>query len=299
MSSPVISLKNVTKKYGSSRGITNVTFDVAAGQVYGFLGPNGAGKTTTISLMVDLTRPTSGAISIFGLDSVGGSLQIRHRIGFLTDDMALDKSLTGWQQLEYFGNLRGRFDKKLVRELAQRLSCNLNRKIKTLSRGNRQKVGLISALMHDPELLILDEPTSGLDPIVQQEFNKIILERKATGKTAFISSHILSEVQEICDQVAFIGEGKLIAVQGLDEIAKKSAKQVRLRSNDKNLKAAIKDLAGIHDFKQAGSSMSFDFTGNINKLTTLLGNHQLMHLTIADADLETVFMKYYRKDGHV
>ncbi len=299
MSETVISLKNVTKKYGSSRGITNVSFDVAAGQVYGFLGPNGAGKTTTISLMIDLTRPTSGSMNIFGLDSTAGSLQIRHRIGFLTDDMSLDKNLSGWQQLEYFGNLRGKFDKKYVRELAQRLSCNLNRKIKTLSRGNRQKIGLISALMHDPELLILDEPTSGLDPIIQQEFNKIILERKAAGKTAFISSHILSEIQEICDQVAFIGEGKLIAVQGLDEIAKKSAKQIRLRSTDKNLKAGIKDLAGIHDFKQVGNSINFDFTGNINKLTRMLSKHELMHLTIADADLETVFMKYYRKDGHV
>ncbi len=293
MASSVISLKNVTKRYGSSRGITNATFDVDSGVVFGFLGPNGAGKSTTINLMVDLIRPSSGKISIFGLDSVGDSLQIRRKIGYLTDDMALDKGLTGWQQLEYFGNLRGDFNKKFVRELAERLNCRLNRKFKTLSRGNRQKVGLISALMHDPELLILDEPTSGLDPLVQAEFNKIILERRSSGKTTFISSHILGEVQEICDRVAFIKEGQIIAVKNLVDISQDAPSQVHIHSDDKTLATKLKKLAGVAGVRHVGNSLSCTFTGNINNLLAALGRHQLNHLTIQDADLETMFMKYY------
>lgn len=293
MSEPVISLKNVTKRYGSDRGITDVSFNVMPGQVYGFLGPNGAGKTTTISLMTDLIRPTSGKLNIFGLDSVKDSLQIRQKIGFLTDDMAMDKGLAGWQQLEYWGNLRGKFAKNHVNELAKQLSCNLNKKIKTLSRGNRQKVGLISALMHDPELLILDEPTSGLDPIIQQQFNKIILERKSRGKTAFISSHILGEVQEICDEVAFIREGKIIDVKGLNALAKSSPKQVHFKTSAKELAAKLKQLTGVNNYKHSDNGIVCTFTGDINQLLRLLSKYEVEQLTIADADLESTFMKYY------
>lgn len=293
MSSSVIGLKNVTKLYGNTRGIKNVSLDVQEGEVFGFLGPNGAGKSTTINLMVDLIRPTSGKISILGQDSVTGSLHIRQHIGYLTDDMPLDKSLTGWQQLEYFGNLRGKFDKQHVRELAKRYSSNLDKKIKTLSRGNRQKVGLISALMHEPELLILDEPTSGLDPIVQQEFNKSILERKNEGKTTFISSHILSEVQEICDRVAFIREGKIISVEKLDDLAKGSPKQIQIISKDKALLAKVKKIKGVTQANLISGVIKFNFNGDINTFIKILSTHKLTDITINDADLESVFMRYY------
>ncbi len=291
--SSVISFKNVTKSYGKSRGISNVSFDVNRGEVFGFLGPNGAGKTTSISLMVDLIRPSNGSINIFGLDSVSSSLEIHHKIGFLMDDMALDKGLTGWQQLEYFGNLRGSFNKKTVGELAKRLNCNLKVKFKALSRGNRQKVGLISALMHDPDLLILDEPTSGLDPLVQAEFNKIVLERKSHGKTAFISSHILSEVQELCDRVAFIKEGEIIGVKELEDIGKGAPSQVHIHCRDKQLPGRLKKFVGIQDLKTIGNSLNFTYTGEINNLLAALSKYKLSHLTIQDADLETMFMKYY------
>ena len=198
----VIELKNLTKNYGKNRGVSDVTLVVPEGSVFGFLGPNGAGKTTTISMLVDLIRPTSGTVKIFGQDNREHSVENRQKIGFLAGDMAMDNALTGWQQLEYLANLRGGLNRQHAGELAERLKCDLNRKFKTLSSGNRQKIGLIAALMHDPELLIFDEPTSGLDPITQAEFNKIVLEHKAAGKTAFISSHMLSEVQEICDSVA-------------------------------------------------------------------------------------------------
>ncbi|MCK9641625.1 MAG: ABC transporter ATP-binding protein [Prolixibacteraceae bacterium] len=178
MAESIIEIKNVTKMYGSTRGIVDITLDVPKGSIFGFLGPNGAGKTTTISMLVDLIKPTKGKISIFGLDSEADSYKIRQKMGFLGSDMALDGTLTGWQQVEYFGHLRGSFDKPYISELAKKLDCDLTRKIKTLSRGNRQKVGLITALMHKPELLVFDEPTSGLDPLVQDEFNQIIFEHK-------------------------------------------------------------------------------------------------------------------------
>lgn len=292
-SSLAVSFKNVTKNYGGSRGIVNVSLNVEPGEVFGFLGPNGAGKTTSISLMMDLIRPTKGTISILGLDSIDDNVEIHRRVGFLAGDIALDKGLTGWQQLEYFGNVHSNFNKKYVRELAVRLDCNLNRKFKTLSRGNKQKVGLIAALMHDPQLLVLDEPTSGLDPLVQAEFNKIILERKKLGRTAFISSHILSEVQEICDRVAFIREGRIIAIKELSAIAKDSPKQISVRTRDKTLLGHIKKLNGTQAVTATGITTSFTYTGDINGLLPIIAKHKIEHLTVQDADLETVFMKYY------
>jgi ABC-2 type transport system ATP-binding protein len=292
---PVIELKKVTKMYGSSVGIKNISLSVLPGDVFGFLGPNGAGKTTTISMLIDLIRPTSGKINLFGLDSVTNSYEIRARVGFLAGDFALDRGLSGWQQLEYFGNIRGNFDKTYVRELAERLSCNLNRKIKTLSRGNKQKIGLISALMHKPELLILDEPTDGLDPLVQAEFNKIIREHSSEGKTAFVSSHVLSEVQAICDQVAFIREGELITSRSVLELSAGLPREVQIISGDKQLKAALGKLSGFSIASHKDQAVEGSYTGDINKLLAVLAHHKINNLHVHDADLETIFMKFYEK----
>ena len=278
--------------YGNSLGIRNVSLQVEAGTIFGFLGPNGAGKTTTISLLVDLIRPTKGNLQIFGLDSQADSLAIRRRIGFLAGDFALDGNLTGWQQLTYFGNLHGGMNQERVRQLAKRLECNLSRPIKTLSRGNKQKVGLISALMHDPELLIFDEPTSGLDPLIQAEFNSIIAEHQKSGKTAFISSHVLSEVQTICNQVGFIRNGELIAVKNLDELGNSAIKHIRL-SADEKAKAAIRKMSGVKIHGQAGNTLEFTFSGDVNQLIKALSGHKVQDLTIQEADLEAIFMKYY------
>lgn len=291
---PVIKLNKATKLYGQTVGVKNVTLDVNAGTIFGFLGPNGAGKTTTISMLVDLIRPTKGSIQIFGLDSINDSLDIRKRIGFLAGDFALDGGLTGWQQLEYFGSLRGNLDKSYVHELALRLNCNLNRKFKTLSRGNRQKVGLISALMHKPELLIFDEPTSGLDPLVQEEFHKIIREHKNSGGTAFISSHLLSEVQEICDMVGFVREGSLIAVKNMADISTLAPRRVRLVCDDPGLKQKIKKLKGVDNAIETESALSFTYGGDVNPLLKLASAYKLKDLTIAEADLESAFMEFYK-----
>lgn len=289
----VISLKNVTKMYGASRGVLDVTLEVGSGTVFGFLGPNGAGKTTTINMLVDLIRPSSGTIKIFGLDAQADSLEIRRRIGFLAGDFALDENLTGWQQLEYFGNLRGGVDSKKIKTLAERLDCNLGRRIKTLSRGNRQKVGLISALMHDPELLIFDEPTSGLDPLIQAEFNKIIFEHQQKGKTTFISSHMLSEVQTLCSNLAFIKEGQLIAVKTSEELEASANKRVHVVTEDKSLLAALAKLPGITVLEREAGFIGFTLATDINPVLNLLARHKVRDVTITEADLETIFMGYY------
>lgn len=289
----VIELHKVTKLYGKSVGAKDVTLNVQPGTVFGFLGPNGAGKTTTISMMMNLIKPTSGTIKLFGRDVESHGLETRARVGYLAGDMALDRGLTGWQQLEYFGSLRGNFDKKYVHELAERLECKLNKKFKTLSRGNKQKVGLIAALMHKPELLILDEPTSGLDPLIQAEFNKIILEHKAGGGTVFISSHILSEVEEICDEVAFIRAGRIITSKPLLEITADLPRQVRIVSGDKTLAAKLKSLKGTRDLKQSGEVIRCTYAGPVEMLLKILSRHKLKDVSIQPTDLEKVFMEYY------
>lgn len=291
-----IELNGLTKTYGKARGVQNVTLSVPEGCVFGFLGPNGAGKTTTISMLINLTAPTSGTIRLFGKDAIKHGLKNRKRIGYLAGDMALDKGLTGWQQLSYIGNLRGHFDAPYVRELAKRLDSNLDRKIKTLSRGNRQKIGLIAALMHKPELLILDEPTSGLDPLVQAEFNKIILEHKAAGKTTFISSHVLSEVQELCDQIAIIREGNIVANASMEELSKTSAKHVTITTPTKPI-PYVTGLRGVESPKAQGNTLRFTYTGDINALIKHFSLKPLTNLTIEEASLEDIFMKYYEGDN--
>lgn len=295
----VIELTNLTKTYGSNRGVNDVSLNVDQGIVFGFLGPNGAGKTTTISMLVDLIRPTEGSIRILGLDSIRDSVEIRRRIGFLAGDFALDEALTGYQQLEYFGNLRGGVDKKRIRELADRFDSDLSRQIKKLSRGNRQKIGLISALMHDPELLIFDEPTSGLDPLIQAEFNSVILEHKKQGKTTFMSSHLLAEVEEICDQVGFIREGRLLAVQNIQDLQVNAPKHVKIMTLDKALLAKFKQLKGSKLLRQNDGVLEATYAGDLTVLLQLLSKYKLTDVVIQDADLEAIFMQYYQEKQDV
>lgn len=291
----VIQIDALTKTYGTSRGVTEISLSVPEGAIFGFLGPNGAGKSTTINMLLGLIHPTSGAIRIFDKPIDEQGIDIRRDVGFLPSDMALDKHLTGWQQLEYFGRLRGDFDPKYVRELAQRLDCNLSRKIRTLSRGNRQKVGLIQALMHKPKLLILDEPTSGLDPLIQAEFNEIILDHKKAGRTTFISSHVLSEIQELCDRVAFIRQGKIVANSTMDELSKAAPKQAIIVSADKKLGNALQKLRGVSNFSSKNDQYIFRFTGDSNRLIKLLSSHTLTDFSLSSNDLESTFMTYYEE----
>lgn len=289
----VIDIVGVSKIYGKSVGIENVTLSVPKGSVYGFLGPNGAGKSTTINLLLDLIRPTSGIINIFGLDVRKNGQAIRRRVGYLSSDLALDGHLTGAQQLQYFCQIHGNVDQKIVDQLVQRLGCQIDRKIKDLSRGNRQKIGLVAALMHQPELLILDEPTSGLDPLIQAEFNKLIRDHKNSGGTTFMSSHVLSEVQEICDQVAFVREGKLISEQTIEDLTKNTPRHLVLKGAKAELIAKLKKQPGISKLHQSSDKVTALFSGQMPKLLKILALHPPSDMTLAEADLETVFMSLY------
>jgi ABC-2 type transport system ATP-binding protein len=295
---PVIELTSLTKRYPAAKvdAVHDVSLKVMPGQVFGFLGPNGAGKSTTINLLIGLIRPTSGSIQMLGLDAAKEGLKIRREVGYLTGDIALDGALTGAQQLEYVARLRGKISHPYVKELAKRLDCDLKSKIKTLSRGNRQKIGLIAALMHRPQLLILDEPTSGLDPLIQIEFNKIILEHKSTGGATFISSHVLSEVQELCDQVAIVRRGKLVANKPLRDIVSAAPKHVRFTVTAGNAGEHIKGMPGVSNLQIDGKHASLRFKGNIGTLTKSLAKKPLANLTITDTDLEEIFRKYYEDD---
>lgn len=298
MAEHIIELKKLTKRYGSARGVHDINLYVESGTVFGFLGPNGAGKSTTINILLDFIRPTSGTVTLFGLNAQQASVEIHKRVGFLAGDMAMDNGLRGWQQLEYLGNLRGKFDRHYVTELAKRLDCNLDYKFKRLSRGNRQKIGLIAALMHRPELLILDEPTSGLDPLIQSEFNKIILEHKQAGGTTFISSHVLSEVQEICDTVSFIRDGKLITTEPITDIVRESPKDISVTTTNKELLNKLKKLSGFSIIDIRGNVVRGTFSGDINELIKLLSKYRVDNFSLSDVELEVAFMKYYKKGNN-
>lgn len=290
----VLKLTNVTKNYGKSRGIEHVNLEVFQGEIFGFLGPNGAGKSTTINTILDLLRATTGTITVLGMDSHKESVNVRKRIGYLSGEMTTDPSLTGKQYLEYASNLHGDVDPKLISELISRLRCETDKKIKALSRGNRQKISLVAALMHDPDLLILDEPTSGLDPLIQNEFNEIIRERSKRGKTTFMSSHVLSEVQAICDRVGFIRDGRLLHVAKLSELVDNAPRHVSVTYKENAPDTQLKSLKGIEHLKIHGKRRDFTFRGNYNELIRIIAMKQIKDLQILEPQLDELFMNYYR-----
>jgi ABC-2 type transport system ATP-binding protein len=293
----VLEFQNLTKSFGTNRGVSELSAKIDEGSVVGFLGPNGAGKSTTINMLVGFTKPTSGSATIFDKDVTKESLQIRKDIGFLTSDTSLDGGLTGWQQLEYFSYIHGNYNKPYIRDLANRLNADLTRKIKTLSRGNKQKIALIAALMHQPKLLLLDEPTSGLDPLMQSEFNKIILEHKAAGRTTFISSHVLSEVQELCDRMIFIREGKIIADKTKEELLESSPKHVAVKTKEASLVSTLKKLEGVGAVVETAEGLEFAFGGSTPNLISVLAGQSFDDLIISKNDLEDSFMGYYGTEG--
>lgn len=297
---PALCLRHVTKRFDAKHGIFNITLDVQPGEVFGFLGPNGAGKSTTINTILDLLNLNEGTITLFGLDHHTDSRTVHKRIGYVAGDMETDPSLTGKQYLEFVAHLRGNIDVITVKNLAERLRADLTTKIKHLSRGNKQKISLIAALMHDPDLLILDEPTSGLDPLIQAEFYAIIHERRARGKTSFISSHILNEIQGICDRVGFIREGKLIHVDSLDNLLAKAPQHVSVHFAADIPITTLKHIPGIHHARHSAGLVSFDFTGDTNTLLRVLAAHPVKSVTIAEPDLEKLFLQYYKPEiSHV
>ncbi len=293
----VIRTEGITKTYGRrSRGIEDVNLEVNEGEVFGFLGPNGAGKTTTIRTLLNFLHPTSGRAEVFGMDSRRESVTTRERIGNLPGEFALENRMTGERLLRFFARPRGLEDLGYAHELAGRLGADLRRPTRRLSRGNKQKIGLIQAMFHRPPLLILDEPTGGLDPLVREEFLEIIAETKAEGRTVFFSSHVLSEVERVSDRVGIIRDGRLVAVETTDALVNKPFRHVSLtfaRPVDAGPFAA---LPGVEDLKSEGASISFTLHDNLDGVIKLAAKGTLVVMTYERPSLEEIFLTYYAHD---
>jgi ABC-2 type transport system ATP-binding protein len=289
----VIVAEGLTKCYGRERGVLDLDFSVRVGEIFGYLGPNGAGKTTTIRILLDLIRPTTGRATVFGLDSRRDTLGIRRRVGYLPGELALYEHLTGFEYLSYLGSLRGGIDRRWVSELGERLSLDLSHRIRSLSHGNKQKVGLVQAFMHRPELLILDEPTQGLDPLVQQEFYRLVAEGKDQGCTVFLSSHVLPEIDRICDRAAIIREGRLVAVEDIGTMKMRSARTVEIHFGSPVPARVFAGLAGVHDVTTLGDVVRCTVIGSMDPLVKAAAGFDVVDLTSHEPGLEEVFLAYY------
>ena len=289
----IIETERLTKSYGAHRGIADVDLAVEQGEVFGFLGPNGAGKTTTIRILLDLIRPTSGRATVFGLDTTREALAIHRRIGYLPGEFALYDRLTGGQTLEYFANLHGGVDRDHQRSLIQRLDLDPSRRFREYSKGNKQKVGLVAALQHRPELLVLDEPTSGLDPLVQQAFFEILREAVGEGRTVFFSSHVLSEAEKTCDRVAIIREGKLIRVARVDALRDLAVHEVELRFVEPVPAAEFERLAGVSNVVVHDHLLRMHVNGPIAPVVKAAARFELADFVSREPSLEETFLAEY------
>jgi beta-exotoxin I transport system ATP-binding protein len=290
--SAVARAEHLTKYYGRDRGVVDLDFEVHGGEVFGFLGPNGAGKTTTIRLMLDLIRPTRGRIELFGLEP-HLDVALRRRIGYLPGDLRLYERLTARELLTYFANLRSMRGLGTTTVLADRLQLQLDRPIRALSKGNRQKVGLVQAFMHEPELLILDEPTAGLDPLVQHTFYDLIDEAKAGGATVFLSSHVLPEVQHVADRVALVRDGRLVLVAAVDDLRARALTRVAVTFATLPSSSAFAGVAGAREIERNGRTILFSLEGEADALVKALARHRVVALDSHEADLEDIFLALY------
>jgi ABC-2 type transport system ATP-binding protein len=298
MNDIVIRTEELTKSYGRHRGVTGVNLDIRHGEVFGYLGPNGAGKTTTIRTLLDFIHPTRGRASIFGLDSHQGSLAIRQRVGYLPGELVLYENMTGAEVLRYLGNLRGGVVWPRVQELSKRLDSDLNRPVRTLSHGNRQKIGLIAAFMQQPELLMLDEPTLGLDPLVQQAFYGLLTEAKAEGRTVFLSSHILPEVERVCDRVGIIREGKIIAVEDVAALKARALRRLEIHFAQPVPSEAFASVTGVRDLTVEDSILRCTIMGSLDALIKAAAQFEVVNVISHEPSLEEIFLAYYGGESH-
>jgi len=292
----VIRTRNLTKYYGKSRGIVDVNLEVRKGEVFGFLGPNGAGKSTTIRTLLDYIRPTSGSAMVNGMDPNREGAKVRRSVGYIPSDFSTYSSLTGMDYLRTLLRMMGHKGPDRIEELASRLQLDLSRKIKEFSRGNRQKIGIVSCFMHSPDLVIMDEPTTGLDPLMQQEFYKIVLEEKGRGKTVFLSSHILNEVEAICDRVGIIKEGKLIIVEKMSNFKAKTGKIMSVtfeRDIPPEVFSRLKGVTEVHRDPDDGNSLTMTVASDIDGVIKELAKHRVLDLTYDEASLEHIFLHFY------
>ncbi len=291
----VIEIKKLTKTYGKARGIVDVSFNVQEGEVFGFIGPNGAGKSTTIRTLLSLIYPTSGNATIFGMDCVKKAPEIAKEIGYLPSEVFYYDKMKVIDILKYSASFYKKDCSKRIKELAEIMDLDLKKRVDDLSFGNKKKVGIVQALLHEPKLIILDEPTSGLDPLMQQKFFELLEEENKKGATILMSSHVLSEVQRMCSRVAIIKEGRIIKLETMSNLTENNYKKFKLE-----LKTAIEpshfNIQGVNNLEQKGNILSFLFKGNINTILKKISEIQLNNVWIEEPNLEEIFMHYYEKE---
>jgi ABC-2 type transport system ATP-binding protein len=287
----------LTKHYGDVEALVDLDLDVRSGEIFGFLGPNGAGKTTMIRTIMDEIRPTAGRATILGMDTHEQSVEIRRSIGYVPGDLAMYDNLTGRDNLTYFANLRSGVDWSYVDELTNRLDADLSKKVGDLSSGNRQKVGLIQAFMNRPEVLIMDEPSSGLDPLIQREFQSMMREVAAEGRSVFLSSHTLSEVQRVADRVGIIRHGRLIALESVASLRSKAMRTVELEFGSPVDAAVFETVPGVREVTVEDHRAVLSYDGKMEVLLkTVADRYDVVDITTQEADLEEIFLTYYRDE---
>lgn len=302
MSNNVIETQDLTVYYGKHRGILNVNLTVEEGEVFGFLGPNGAGKTTTQRVLLDVFPPTSGSATIFGLDCQDQGVEMRKRIGYLPGELSLYSNIKASQFFQMYEYLRGENNSRdYWRELSERLNLDTSRKIRELSRGNKQKVGVVAAFMSRPDLLILDEPTGGLDPLVQRTVLDMVREAKADGRTIFFSSHILSEAQAVCDRVGIIRDGQLVAIQKVEDLFAARLNRITMIFEKLPPEGSF-DIGGVKELERSEKSIVLEVTQNLPEVLAAAAQNGIMDIETHNIGLEEIFLAYYSKDnggGHV
>ncbi|WP_423407875.1 ABC transporter ATP-binding protein [Heyndrickxia sp. MSNUG] len=292
----VIEIKNLTKMYGKARGIEDVSFNVEEGEIFGFIGPNGAGKSTTIRTLLSLIYPTSGSATIFGKDIITAAPEIKKEIGYLPSEVFYYDNMKVLDLLKYSASFYKKDCTNRIKELAEIMELDLTKKIDDLSLGNKKKVGIVQGLLHEPKLIILDEPTSGLDPLMQQKFFELLEKENKKGATILFSSHILSEVQRLCDRVAIIKDGRIVTVEKISTLKENTYKKFKVETSLHMGKEHFK-VEGVNQLEQDGNTISFLFSGNINSIMKKVAVIEIENLWVEEPDLEEIFMHYYEKEA--
>jgi len=292
-----IKTEGLTKHYKDVKALVDLDLEVQQGEVFGFLGPNGAGKTTTIRSLLHFIFPTAGKATVLGMDVATDAVEVRGRVAYMPSEYSLYPKLTGAENITYLANLRGGVDKSFVSSLAERLEVDLTRKVSDLSTGNKQKVGLIQAFMSKSELVILDEPSTGLDPLMQQELQTMIREVRDDGRTVFLSSHSLAEVERVADRVGILRSGHLVVVERVDALKRKAIRRIDLEFDDPVETAAFETIDGVRSVEARGNTVVVSFEGSVNGLLRAALDHNVVNVNSREADLEQIFLDYYHGNG--
>jgi ABC-2 type transport system ATP-binding protein len=297
VSSPAIVFEGLTKDYGAKRALDGVDLEIRAGEIFGYLGSNGAGKTTTIRCLLGLIRPTGGRATLLGLDCRTDSVEVRRRTGYLPGDLRLYPRLTARQLLTYLGRLRGGVPAERIDELARRMECDLGQRCGAMSHGQKQKVGVIQALMHDPAILILDEPTATLDPLMQRNVHDLIREARDRGATIFVSSHDLPEVARLCDRAGILRRGRLVAVQDVNELSEQGGHVLSIEFSEQVDPAVFRAIPGVSQVSVSDRTLTITAGGNLDAVVKTAARFRVHALRSAEVDLDEVFHDYYRTEG--